>query len=40
MCLKSIPAPMKSGLLPGVASSVIIYGAVMSRESGKYKNRE
>jgi len=24
MCLKSIPAPMKSKLLPGVASSVIV----------------
>jgi len=39
MCLKSIPAPMKSELLPGVASCVIIYGVVMSEESGDYKNR-
>jgi hypothetical protein len=37
--LKSIPVPMKSELLPGATSCVIIYGAVISGEPGTSKNR-
>jgi len=39
MCLKSIPAPMKSELLPSVAACVIIYGVVVTERPGDYKNR-
>ena len=35
MCPKSIPAPMKSELLPGVASSVIVGTFLLSLERAK-----